>query len=341
MSKRLSSAALAVMLFIGGTSGCDPQTPESLSGPAWGMSFQEFEEKYRAPMGGEYAETYIVDGDHFVSSRAELLVYYRSRVGARQEGLQSQRSELSIDLRAGRQRDTWSDAQKQNLTYCVSTRFETEHGREAYAQVVAAMKEATTQWSAAANVRFLYAQERDGDCDPLKAEPSAEEVLFSVEPKPDLPADAVAFYPEDDVTYRRIRINWNQLQGSLQESANFHEHPLTLTGTLIHELGHVLGFRHEHISDPSGSNESDGKQKRLGTTLHEDWEMLTPHDQCSAMHYRSIFGPGHPRTCRADYALTACDQYGVGLVYGPPGNNLLDFLEFLQLPQACGMDLGN
>lgn len=46
------------------------------------------------------------------------------------------------------------------------------------------------------------------------------------------------------------------------------------TGVLRHELGHVLGYRHEHIGNVPGCN-----------TEGVSWERLTPYTPNSVMHY--------------------------------------------------------
>jgi hypothetical protein len=54
--------------------------------------------------------------------------------------------------------DRWTDAQKLSLTYCVSTTFGSN-----YNAVVNAMANAAAAWMAAANVRFIYRSDQDGN----------------------------------------------------------------------------------------------------------------------------------------------------------------------------------
>jgi hypothetical protein len=76
--------------------------------------------------------------------------------------------------------------------------------------------------------------------------------------------------------------------------------PWSLAGVLRHELGHTLGFVHEHVRIRSGCYE-DG-----------EWRGLTPYDSASVMHYPQCSG-----TQRGDLTITALDVAGALAVYGP------------------------
>src|SRR5262249_39971385 len=87
--------------------------------------------------------------------------------------------------------------------------------------------------------------------------------------------------------------------------------PLTLAGILRHELGHILGFRHEHIRPEAGAVNCP----------HEDdsWHILTEYDPASVMHY-----PQGNGTNTGDLNLTTVDQRGVHVVYPRlRGDNIL------------------
>ena len=69
---------------------------------------------------------------------------------------------------------------------------------------------------------------------------------------------------------------------------------------LAHELGHSLGFRHEHTRPEAGTCFEDN-----------NWRALTSYDRNSVMHYPQCNGTsGH------DLNLTSLDIAGVRAVYG-------------------------
>jgi hypothetical protein len=86
---------------------------------------------------------------------------------------------------------------------------------------------------------------------------------------------------------------------------NYSSFPIdaaTSQGVFRHELGHVLGLRHEHIRAP-------------GTWCTEDtsWRAVTAYDSNSVMHYP--WCPG--ATNVGDLFITASDAAGVKALYGP------------------------
>jgi hypothetical protein len=75
--------------------------------------------------------------------------------------------------------------------------------------------------------------------------------------------------------------------------------PFTLSGVLRHELGHVLGFRHEHT------------RPEAGTCFEDDsWIPLTPYESDSVMHYPQCNG-----TNFGDLVITAGDAAGARAAY--------------------------
>lgn len=240
---------------------------------------------------------WVVDGDVPLRSEAELREFYRAwfcrksenapqkASPAREAGLGQHKSGLAIAQTNGADA-RWSDSEKRRLTYCVSSAFSaTEH-----VDVVAAMASAGQSWTDAADVAFVYDASHDANCTP--ANPG---VIFNVVPTTGQAYRASAFLPD-----------WNRSERTLfiDASAFSLPTPYTLTGILRHELGHALGFRHEHT------------RQKAGSKCYEDaaWRGVTSYDPNSVMHYPQCSG-----TNAGDLDLTALDRQGVAAIYGTFG----------------------
>jgi hypothetical protein len=74
---------------------------------------------------------------------------------------------------------------------------------------------------------------------------------------------AASFFPHDDKTRRVFNIDPSYFSTTFDK-----------VGVLRHELGHILGYRHEHIRGIAGCYSEAGQ-----------WRPLTPYDSKSVMHY--------------------------------------------------------
>lgn len=88
------------------------------------------------------------------------------------------------------------------------------------------------------------------------------------------------------------------------------EDTLQLVGVLRHELGHVLGWRHEHTRPESGDCFEDSEWVPVGRGNY---------DAFSVMHYPQCNG-------RGDWSLTITsdDAIGAACVYGPADGQPFD-----------------
>lgn len=267
--KSFRSFGLAVVVAVAGCAG-EADVP---------LTFDEFTEQAYDDDG-----VYVVNGDEAYEEaqmRAVYDSYLDSWSRANRDGdVVASTQELIVNRRNGAD-DKWSGSAALNITYCVS---QSSFGSR-YSTVVNAMNSATAAWEATARVNFIHNSSLDGNC---TARTSG--VVFDVRQVNTSQYLARAFFPS---TSRRSR---NVLIAS---SAFGNISPWTLTGVLRHELGHTLGFRHEHTRPESGTCFEDN-----------NWRALTPYDSSSVMHYPQCNG-----TQNGDLVLTTRDKAGASALY--------------------------
>jgi len=245
------------------------------------ISYEEF--KAQAAVEEETG-VYIVNGDELVDSEDAMLdVYHRyleSAYDAVDDGYSTIDQGLIVN-RVGSSDDRWPQTTASNLTYCISS---SSFGSR-YSAVVSAMNTATAAWEGTANVNFVYSSANDGNCTSRTTG-----VVFNVRQVQTSQYLARSFFPSSSRRSREILISASSF-GNIS--------PWTLAGVLRHELGHTLGFRHEHTRPDSGTCFEDN-----------NWRALTAYDSASVMHYPQCNG-----TNKGDLVLTNLDKSGAHLLY--------------------------
>lgn len=240
----------------------------------------------------------------------------------------SSKSNASIVSITGGKDNIWPPAQAMNLTYCIDRKSldppsdpsdpkgYDEFGYNYY-RVVWAMDNATWQWESRTNVNFVHLESLDLFCTPNNSR-----VVFRVTGTGVSYANingwiAKAFFPNSPIIDRNLQINlWFIPFLSPEEGYVDRTNGLSFGGVLLHELGHVLGLRHEHIRP-------EGPGFRDPATCLEDlqWRALTGYDPFSVMHYSGScnFWTYPPGGYLPLLHLTLQDTDGIQKLYGVKG----------------------
>ncbi|WP_164010630.1 matrixin family metalloprotease [Pyxidicoccus trucidator] len=267
-SRTLVRAALAMSIVCG---GCDAAPDEAAGEPVTTtagrtVTFEEF-------LGTVHQEAdgvYVYDGDMSAYSIGELRQAW--------ERMYPPNGALTAFPYNAYADDVWPDNKKLNITYCISNNF--NNNKQA---VINAMSVAGAAWAAKALVNFVYVPSQDANCTSANTN-----VEFDVNYATSTTTLARALPPSTPRELRTLTIY----------SVAFN--PGTgwpLSGLLMHELGHALGFSHEFSQAGSSCTESGGGRP------------ITPYDSGSIMMYPHCGGTNTSALSQSDME-GATQQYG-------------------------------
>jgi hypothetical protein len=263
-----ASPATASSSDNGAESTADGAAAQRPAPPTWA----EFKRSTYRDTDGQF----IVNGDEPVDSVAKLHKYYDKMMAKPDQN--GGATSLVVNQNGGVD-DVWSQGQVGDLTYCVSTAFGGDYGT-----VVNAMQAGAALWEGASSaVDFVYDSAQDGNCNTGNGS-----VVFSVEPTFTNQYIARSFFPSSSKSERNILVVAGALTTSGWAPGNI----------LGHEMGHILGFRHEHTRPEAGTCFEDN-----------NWRPLTPYDSASIMHYPQCNGTG-------DLTFSGWDGDGTRAIYG-------------------------
>lgn len=232
----------------------------------------------------EETGAFVVEGDILAYDRSELTDYYAAHLYG---------TALTLDQVSDGIDSKYSVADALALTYCVSDAFGADKAavRDTFAAAAQEWMDATKiAASDAPALRFGYQPDHDDDCTA-----DNEEVAFSIEPSTSDKFDAASFFPHWKRSKRQLLITKRAMKPHKAR---------TFAGVLRHEIGHMLGFKHEHIAADTPCPEKDAT-----------WRSLSEHDLPSVMHYRDVAAGSCWNSGVTDYTLTTLDNASVRCLY--------------------------
>ena len=215
------------------------------------------------------------DGDlifekDIVVSEDQLIALYLQRYGVEQP-LSTSGFRSLVNCRDDGLDNVWSVANKIDITYCFGT-FTTSGLRD---NVEGMMRRSTMDWERAGDVNFIHVPMPAEECDCIFAK--------DVESNPEC---------EDNTDRARLRVREADLSVGHPARAGFPGNTVLelkvdkaadntnekLYRLITHELGHVLGFMHEHLRYDNSNTLSD-------CSLGSKWRTVTDPDSHSIMGY--------------------------------------------------------
>lgn len=202
---------------------------------------------------------YVVDGDLLLTAAeiAVLRAEKAKRPSANGEEPYLKLGEAGVILPNNRK-----------LTYAISRESfrRAYQGDAQYNDIVTRFEAAAQRWESVCpecGLKFIHQKELDSRPDVAPGPSLYMVVQYNDSSRKYL---AASFYPKAEDSRRYVYI----------DPTFFRTKSYDRTGLLRHEIGHVLGYRHEHAGVPLGAGCKWEDQK---------WTMLTKYDASSVMHY--------------------------------------------------------
>jgi hypothetical protein len=283
---KLTFCLIAFLCFLFGTVDTLRSSPESAKQSSTLAAHKAaFAQPFDRDKIAAYMASLPKDGDYFVVEGDVLLTEQELRsylvANAQTEKPATVSPELLVNTHNG-EPDFYRDPSHRNLSYSVDRSTFTA---DEYKMVVQNVDQAGKAWENACTecqVHFTHLSQFDQN-------PQSGQVNFIVR-KHDSKGEYIAasFFPHDDQVRRILNVDPTYFNTTFDK-----------VGVFRHEMGHILGYRHEHIRGIQGCYYED-----------KAWQPLTPYDPKSVMHY--FCGGGGSLQLQ----LTTLDQTGHRSLYG-------------------------
>jgi len=251
------------------------------------LSWDDYASFAVAPAEGGH----LIEGDILTTDLGLVARAYAEAVAAFGDGAPSRPSFRSTLACLDDRRDNvWNVREKLALTWCWG-----EFTSPAlFDAVEPAVLEAMQRWESATDVNFIHRADLDGAaCDPLTGD-----VLFDIRQGAPPGFLAAAFFPDEPAQGRSFRLN---ASAATTDQGIVH--------VCLHELGHVLGYWHEHARPPA----DDSAVCLLTGGAPSQWRGVTSPDEASVMGY-----PFCPGIDEAEQVLSPRDRDGARYTYQLP-----------------------
>lgn len=230
---------------------------------------------------------FLAEGDLLFRNEDELHAYWQDYLaGSTGEALTVSR--VTVNGVAVDDIQPWP--QRFKITYCISNGFTSQQ----LTQLTTALDGAARAWSQIIGVGFER-RTVTGTCDE-----NNDQVWFNVNPT----TFTNAPFPSFERARRILNVDADGSSNIFVVDGQGRD----ALGTLTHEFGHILGFQHEHIWNPTCTVDNPWTETEKANS-----RQLTPYDQMSVMNYPIMWCRNPPG---GGYHISPLDRAGGMRLYG-------------------------
>ncbi len=275
-----------------------------------GISWEDYRDQAEVSVRGKVA--YVVEDDLIFHSEADLYAYY-------EETILNDGWKLAVFQRISTGFEpVYSRTEALDIKYCVSNLFQSSYAPFNKNQVVTDAATAMRDWEKVVNVRFRYISAQDSTCTETNSN-----VDFAIIPITDAGVSGCAMNKKmwngptlGCYNTAGIKVDGGMLGMNYSEIDGV---PSSI-GVFRHELGHMLGFRHEHPWKPG--DQCTGEVPYLEES-DRTGRRLTDYDVQSVMHYTG----GSCTPTETEFVLSQLDGVGARSIYGMPTSWVMAVLD--------------